>query len=174
MLRLMYSFIVHHAGMGTGPLLLLAFEKHSPLCESWSQLLPRTILAKALAACFGLGDATVFGPFRKNDDQSSLLIDNSVCPAVCTQQCGHIDASLHSRSYGDLSVSSHCSSAPRKVLTWRWLSGRSHPLGLRCLSALLQAVCQVWHLCPLQHRHRTTQWLQQSQKKIGNRAGKAV
>ncbi len=89
MLHLMYSFIVHHAGMGTGPLLLLSFDNHSPCPRAGLlQVLPRTILAKALAACFGLGDATVFGPFRKNDDQSSLLVDSSMCPAVFTELHG--------------------------------------------------------------------------------------
>jgi hypothetical protein len=72
MLRLLYSFIVHHAGVDTGPLLLLSVHNHSPRARAGLlQLHPRSILAKALAACFGLGDATVFGPFHKNDDQSN-------------------------------------------------------------------------------------------------------
>jgi hypothetical protein len=69
MLQLLYPFIRLHAGMGTGPLVLFAFDNYSPCPRAGLlQVLPRTILAKSLAACFGLGDVTVFGPFRKNDD----------------------------------------------------------------------------------------------------------
>jgi hypothetical protein len=40
-----------------------------------------------------------------------LIIDNSVCLAGGTELHGHIDASLNSRCFGGLPVSSHCSSA---------------------------------------------------------------
>ncbi len=70
MLQLLYPLIRLHAGMDTGPLVLFAFGNYSPCPRArLLQVLPRTILAKSLAACFGLGDVTVFGPFRKNDDQ---------------------------------------------------------------------------------------------------------
>ncbi len=86
MLQLVYPFIMLHACMGTGPLLLFAFDNYSPCPRAGLlQVLPRIILAKSLAACFGLGDVTVFGPFRKNDDQLCFLIDNSMCPIVFTE-----------------------------------------------------------------------------------------
>ena len=68
----MCSFIVLHAGMYPGPLLFFSFDIHSPGVKAGLlQFPPRSILAKALAVCFGLEHATVFGPFRKSEHQSS-------------------------------------------------------------------------------------------------------
>ncbi len=83
------SFIVHQAGMDTALLLLLGFDHHSPrasVCLFRSVYDPS--LRKFVAACFGLDVATVFGPFRKNDDQLCFLIDNSMCHIVITELPG--------------------------------------------------------------------------------------
>ena len=86
MLQLLYPFIRLHAGIGTGPLVLFALDNYSPCPRAGLlQVLPIIILAKSLAACFGLGDVTVLGPFRKDDDQLCFLIDNSMCPIVFTE-----------------------------------------------------------------------------------------
>jgi hypothetical protein len=89
MLQLLHPFIMLHAGMGTGSLLLFAFDNYRSCPRAGLlQVLPIIILAKSLAACFGLGDVTVFGPFRKDDDQLCFLIDNSMCPIVFTELHG--------------------------------------------------------------------------------------
>jgi hypothetical protein len=89
------SFIVHQAGMDTALLLLLGFDHHSPrasVCLFRSVYDPS--LRKFVAACFGLGDATVFGPFRKNDDQSntSLL---TLCAEPLARCCMVISIRLY-------------------------------------------------------------------------------